>query len=54
MKQKNKTAKNISSTAVYDDGNIPDVDLPNGEDLIKSVEPLREAARSCKDVRGGA
>ena len=24
----------------YDDGNIPDVDLPSGEDVVTPIEPL--------------
>lgn len=42
----------------YDDGNIPDVDLPNGEDnkvknTFKDVEPLPESSRPRKDGPGG-
>lgn len=45
---------------VYDDGNIPDVDLPSGEDKTKdaknkfeNVEPLPESSRPRKDGPGG-
>ena len=43
---------------VYDDGNIPDVDLPGGEDKesdsrFANVEPLPESSRPRKDGRGG-
>jgi hypothetical protein len=51
---KNKT------TNLYDDGNIPDADLPQGEDnntsqknTEKSVEPLPESTRPRKDGPGG-
>ena len=37
----------------YDDGNIPDVDLPKGEDVVKPVEPLPESERPRKDGPGG-
>lgn len=48
--------KNV--TNAYDDGNIPDVDLPNGEDAnsknsVKNVEPLPESSRPRKDGPGG-
>lgn len=46
------------STNVYDDGNIPDIDLPqnNAKNSNKSayeVEPLPEASRPRKDGPGG-
>lgn len=44
----------------YDDGNIPDADLPNGEDNIENtqnkyedIEPLPESSRPRKDGPGG-
>lgn len=48
--------KKISN--VYDDGNIPDADLPKGEDSkadnsTKEVEPLPESSRPRKDGPGG-
>ena len=51
MKNKIITVPNTESPAnTYDDGNIPDVDLPqNGE----SVEPLPESTRPRKDGPGG-
>ena len=53
MSDKNKSAN------VYDDGNIPDVDLPNGEDSkvtdsAKIVEPLPESSRPRQDGPGGS
>lgn len=57
MNQNNKNYnsydQNIKSTSAYDDGNIPDVDLPSGEDSCKSVEPLPESSRPRKDGPGG-
>ena len=51
MSKKNKT------TNVYDDGNIPDVDLPKDKSSNKkdyrSVEPLPESSRPRKDGPGG-
>lgn len=38
---------------LYDDGNIPDVDLPSGEDAVKITEPLPESSRPRKDGPGG-
>lgn len=38
---------------IYDDGNIPDVDLPSGEDSVKITEPLPESSRPRKDGPGG-
>ncbi|MCI5699786.1 MAG: hypothetical protein MR308_05270 [Lachnospiraceae bacterium] len=46
----NKTNSANRTRNDYDDGNIPDVDLPSGED---TAEPLPESARSGKDVPGG-
>lgn len=45
-------------TDSYDDGNIPDTDLPSGEDSsktssVKKAEPLPESSRSRKDGPGG-
>lgn len=44
----------------YGDGNIPDTDLPNGEDKMEStqnenenIEPLPESSRPRKDGPGG-
>lgn len=42
----------------YDDGNIPDTDLPQGEDSktknsAESIEPLPESSRPRKDGPGG-
>lgn len=35
----------------YDDGNIPDIDLPQDDDV--SVEPLPESSRPRRDGPGG-
>lgn len=57
-----KTDKQITDAAqtptdVYDDGNIPDIDLPQNKNSAKSdydnVEPLPESSRPRKDVPGG-
>lgn len=50
------------STNVYDDGNIPNVDLPQDkmnsknteQNMPDSVEPLPESTRPRKDGPGGA
>lgn len=47
------TVPNGQPTLAYDDGNIPDVDLPKGEDVVKPVEPLPESERPRKDGPGG-
>lgn len=50
MSQKNKTSN------VYDDGNIPEVDLPKDKFSNKqdyNVEPLPESSRPRKDGPGG-
>lgn len=46
------------ATNVYDDGNIPDVDLPqnnakNSDKNNYEVEPLPESSRPRKDGPGG-
>ena len=46
----NKTSSANSTRNDYDDGNIPDVDLPSGEDI---VEPLPESTRPRQDGPGG-
>ncbi len=40
---------------IYDDGNIPDVDLPQDKNVVKNytVEPLPESSRPRKDGPGG-
>ena len=48
MSDINKLTNNTRND--YDDGNIPDVDLPSGEDI---VEPLPESTRPRKDGPGG-
>ena len=54
MKSEIKTTPNGQAPAGrYDDGNIPDVDLPAGKDPVKPVEPLPESERPRKDGPGG-
>lgn len=52
MMSDQKTEKNI-----YDDGNIPDTDLPKTKNKTESssgiVEPLPESTRPRKDGPGG-
>lgn len=48
--------KNNKTTNVYDDGNIPEIDLPNNKASDKpdyDVEPLPESSRPRKDGPGG-
>lgn len=47
-KNQNKNSKNI-----YDDGNIPKVDLPQSKNSSEPVEPLPETTRPRKDGPGG-
>lgn len=47
-----------NSKNVYEDGNIPKVDLPGDKDqkpvnVFKEVEPLPESSRPRKDGPGG-
>ena len=55
MSDKEKDVKNV-----YDDGNIPDVDLPQNKTMSTNcsskyeVEPLPESSRPRKDGPGGA
>lgn len=54
--EQNKNKKNNQQKNAYDDGNIPDTDLPGGEDSSKSepgAEPLPESFRPRKDGPGG-
>lgn len=53
---KEKNMFDSQSKNAYDDGNIPDTDLPGGEDSAKkeeSAEPLPESFRPRKDGPGG-
>lgn len=50
MEDKNKT-KNAKN--VYDDGNIPEIDLPNSSDKVEPTDPLPESTRPRKDGPGG-
>lgn len=54
--EKEKNLFDNRTTDVYDDGNIPDTDLPGGEDSVQndeSAEPLPESFRPRKDGPGG-
>lgn len=42
----------MKSTNLYDDGNIPNVDLPS-RSKVSNVEPLPESSRPRKDGPGG-
>lgn len=53
MNSKIETNPDNRPVDVYDDGNIPDVDLPSGEDVVKPTEPLPESERPRKDGPGG-
>ena len=48
-----KTTSDCQPACVYDDGNIPDVDLPGIKDVAKPVESLPESKRPRKDGPGG-
>lgn len=55
MESKNKNTPN-KSTNLYDDDNIPNVDLPQDGVSVKdsyNVEPLPESSRPRKDGPGG-
>ena len=49
----NKNNNRQISTNRYDDDNIPEVDLPKGDNVVKLVEPLPESSRPRKDGPGG-
>lgn len=49
----NKNQNNNNSKNVYDDGNIPKVDLPKSNNSNQPVEPLPESTRPRKDGPGG-
>lgn len=54
MENRNNTPPNKSDA--YDDGNIPQVDLPQNKvsgQTTSSVEPLPESSRPRKDGPGG-
>lgn len=53
MNEKNKTTTTNPSVAAYDDGNIPEVDLPQNKNAVEPVEPLPESTRPRKDGPGG-
>lgn len=48
---KNNTKSNNQSLNAYDDGNIPEIDLPSKNN--EPVEPLPESTRPRKDGPGG-
>lgn len=47
------TTQGKEAQNVYDDDDIPPVDLPNGQNRIEPVEPLPESTRPRKDGPGG-
>ncbi len=49
----NNTNNCKNTKNVYDDGNIPQVDLPKTSDTVKPTEPLPESSRPRKDGPGG-
>lgn len=49
----NNTDKTKNIKNVYDDDNIPEVDLPKTTDKVEPVEPLPESSRPRKDGPGG-
>lgn len=49
----NKTNQSKNSKNAYDDGNIPEIDLPKSKNKYESVEPLPESTRPRKDGPGG-
>ena len=53
MKDNIKTTPNGQPVAAYDDGNIPNIDLPKNKASEEPVEPLPESARPRKDGPGG-
>lgn len=56
MKDKINTTPNCQKPAnAYDDGNIPNIDLPEKNSAgTQPVEPLPESSRPRKDGPGGA
>lgn len=50
MNKKNNSKTTHPVTAAYDDGNIPDVDLPSGEDSLKPEPSLSKFSHTDKDV----
>ena len=54
MKENNiKTTPNNPPVNSYDDGNIPEVDLPQNKASDQPIEPLPESTRPRKDGPGG-
>ncbi|MBQ4521739.1 MAG: hypothetical protein IJA10_02155 [Lachnospiraceae bacterium] len=49
----NKTKESSNAKNIYDDDNIPEVDLPKSKNQVKPTEPLPESARPRKDGPGG-
>lgn len=49
----NKQSKPDKVSNTYDDGNIPEVDLPKSKNSDENVEPLPESSRPRKDGPGG-
>lgn len=53
MDNTNNTNKSKNLNNLYDDGNIPEVDLPKTSNKVEPVEPLPESSRPRKDGPGG-
>lgn len=53
MENKTNTTCTNQPASVYDDDNIPAIDLPGGGNCVKPVEPLPESTRPRKDGPGG-
>lgn len=49
----NNSNNSKNSKSLYDDGNIPEIDLPKKKNTKESVEPLPESFRPRKDGPGG-
>lgn len=53
MNNTNNSNTANNSKNLYDDGNIPEIDLPKKKNVGESVEPLPESSRPRKDGPGG-
>lgn len=53
MKNNKTNLPPVNPRNAYGDGDIPDVDLPNGKDAVKPTEPLPESSRPRRDGPGG-
>ncbi len=48
-----KTKESNNMKNIYDDDNIPEVDLPKSINQVEPTEPLPESTRPRKDGPGG-